>query len=164
MKLVGPNDEVAEMQDDRIIDYAGEGGEGIITDTKDNTFIEPIISTEAIYPAFAQAVPEPTIKPQRKQRKDAGVPRGSYKAKEEAAGRYFAENMELRQKIAQKEEETRQPTAPEGRPPVRSGIRGNIAFARPTIFPPATEERKEMEENWKRAQPASGLFSQTSRF
>lgn len=40
MKLVGPNDETAEMQDDRIIDYAGEGNEGIITDDGDS-FIEP---------------------------------------------------------------------------------------------------------------------------
>ena len=41
MKLVGPNDETAEMQDDRIIDYAGEGNEGVITDDSDSAFIQP---------------------------------------------------------------------------------------------------------------------------
>jgi hypothetical protein len=32
MDRVGPNDETDEMQDDRIIDYAGEGGDGMVDD------------------------------------------------------------------------------------------------------------------------------------
>lgn len=56
MKLVGPNDETAEMQDDRIIDYAGEGNEGIITDDSDS-FIEPRSPVEP--PPEPSAPPEP---------------------------------------------------------------------------------------------------------
>jgi hypothetical protein len=41
MDRVGPNDETAEMQDDRIIDYAGEGGDGMVDDEdEDKDFVE----------------------------------------------------------------------------------------------------------------------------
>lgn len=59
MDRVGPNDETTEMQDDRIIDYAGEGSEGLVDDEdEDKDFVEAPRSPE--YPPPGEVTPEPS--------------------------------------------------------------------------------------------------------
>ncbi len=59
MDRVGPNDETAEMQDDRIIDYAGEGGDGMVDDEdEDKDFVDGPRSPE--YPPAGEVTPEPS--------------------------------------------------------------------------------------------------------
>lgn len=59
MDRVGPNDETDEMQDDRMIDYAGEGGDGMVDDEdEDKDFVDAPRSPE--YPPAGEVTPEPS--------------------------------------------------------------------------------------------------------
>jgi len=59
MDRIGPNDETDEMQDDRIIDYAGEGDDGMVDDEdEDKDFVDGPRSPE--YPPAGEVTPEPS--------------------------------------------------------------------------------------------------------
>ena len=64
MDRVGPNDETAEMQDDRIIDYAGEGGAGLVDDEdEDKDFVDGARSPE--FPPPETPEPSALYEPER---------------------------------------------------------------------------------------------------